>query len=411
MKAFKHAYKPFASALMLIAAVQLQAQTLGSEGAAEIDRYLTDAIGSTKIPGMVALVVNKDGVIYEQAFGLMDSANNRPMTTDAIFRLASMTKPVTSTLIMMLAEEGKIDVDAPVSTYLPALANREVFTSFNFADGTYTSEPAQNEITTRHLLTHTSGLGYTFTTPELVKLMTGVQGARATAYPLLFEPGTNWQYGESTRVLGEIVEAVTGQELLAYMEQRLLDPLGMDDTNYDIAAEKNTRVVTVHRSDGAQLAEQPNPAGAISSPHQGDGGLSGTASDYAQFIRLILNDGTVDGMQLMKPETVALMKQAGSNGVKVRLMSSTNKLTSEDFPIGAGVDTFSLGFHRTEAQLPGLRSVGSLAWAGIFNTEFWIDPERNIGGVLLMQYLPFYDADAIEVLQGFEQRIYSNLQD
>lgn len=410
MIATKPALVPFAGALLLVASFGLEAQTLGAEGAADIDRYLAKAIGTTRVPGMVALVVNRDGIIYEKAFGLMDSANKEPMRTDAIFRLASMTKPVTSTLVMMLAEEGRIDVDAPVGNYLPQLADLEVMTSFHLEDGTYTAEAARNAMTTRHLLTHTSGLGYTFTSDILVKLMSGVPGARATDYPLLFEPGTQWHYGESTRVLGELVESVSGQELLAFMQQRLLDPLGMHDTTYDVPADKNARVVTVHRSDGTQLVEQPNPDGAITSPHQGDGGLSGTARDYAQFIRLILNDGTVDGQLLLKPETVALMKAAATGDVRVQRMASTNRLTSEDFPIGAGVDTFSLGFHRTEQQLPGLRSVGSLAWAGIFNTEFWIDPQHGIGAVLLMQYLPFYDADAIEVLQGFEQRIYSNLR-
>jgi CubicO group peptidase (beta-lactamase class C family) len=169
--------------------------------------------------------------------------------------------------------------------------------------------------------------------------------------------------------------------------------------------------VTVHRDDGTQLVEQVNPEGVIASPVQGDGGLSGTARDYAQFIRLFLNDGTLNGQQLMQAETVALMGESGTGAVRVGLMDSTNNLLSEDFPVGAGVDTYAHGFQRTEEQMPGLRSVGSLAWAGIFNTEFWIDPEREIGGILLMQYLPFYDADAIEVLQGFEQRIYGNLQE
>ncbi|HEY0962052.1 MAG TPA: serine hydrolase domain-containing protein [Pseudomonadales bacterium] len=402
---------PLAAALIISASFNLDAQTLSDEGKAEVGAYLADAIGTTRVPGMVALVVNKDGIVYEEAFGLMDSDNATPMTTDAIFRLASMTKPVTSALVMMLAEEGKLDIDAPVGTYLPELANPQVFASFNPDDGTYTAQPARNAMTARHLLTHTSGLGYTFTSDILARLMDGVPGARATSYPLLFEPGTQWHYGESTRVLGDIVEAVTGEELFAYMKARLLDPLGMADTTYDVPADRNARVVTVHRSDGTQLVEQPNPDGAITSPHQGDGGLSGTARDYAQFIRLILNDGTVDGRQLMKPETVALMKEPGSNGVRVQRMESTNTLTSEDFPIGAGVDTFSLGFQRTEEQADGMRSVGSLAWAGIFNTEFWIDPERGIGGVLLMQYLPFYDDDAIEVLQGFERRVYGGLRE
>jgi methyl acetate hydrolase len=410
MLPFNLTHKLLAGALLL-AATFARAQTLSADGAAELDRYLTDAIGTTRIPGMVALVVSRDGVIYEKGFGLMDSANARPMTTDAIFRIASMTKAVTSVLIMQLVEEGKVDLDAPVSTYLPALDRLQVFSSFNLEDGTFTAQPARNPMTTRQLLTHTSGLGYTFTSDILAKLMIGVPGARATSHPLLFEPGTQWHYGESTRVLGEIVAAVTGQELGAYMTQRLLAPLGMSDTSYDIPASKNARVVTVHRDDGAQLVEQPNPAGEILTPHNGDGGLNATARDYAQFIRMVLNDGALNGVQFLRPETVALMSASGTGDVRVQNMNSTNELLSEDFPLGAGVDTYALGFQRTEQQVSGMRSVGSLAWAGIFNTEFWIDPEQHIGAVLMMQYLPFYDADAIEVLQGFERRVYAGLQD
>lgn len=403
--------KAFIAGLLLIS-FNLQAQSLAPAGVEELDAYLEQAIATTHIPGLVALVVNKDGIVYEKAFGLMDTAGNKPMTTDAIFRMASMTKPVTSVAIMMLVEEGRIDLDAPVSTYLPALAAPQVYTSYDLDDGTFTAEPAMNEMTTRQLLTHTSGLGYTFTSAILNKAMGTTPGARATTLPLLFEPGTRWHYGESTRVLGEIVEAVSGQELFAFMQERILAPLQMFETTYDVPAEKNARVVTVHRSDGTQLVEVPNPAGPITSPHNGDGGLSGTASDYSRFIRLFLNGGSVDGSgQLLSPQTLALMGENHIGDVRVGLMESTNRLTSENFPVGAGVDTFALGFQRTEAALPDLRSPGSLAWAGIFNTEFWIDPEAEIGAVLMMQFLPFYDAAAIEVLQGFEQRIYRNLED
>lgn len=404
-------FRLWTGAIALLLSAHGFAAELTEKGLADLDLYLQNAIVSTHIPGMVALVVNKDGIVYEKAFGLMDSANNKPMTTDAIFRLASMTKAITSTAIMMLVEEGKIGLDTPVSEYLPALRNPQVFTQWNVEDGTFTAKPASSEITVRQLLTHTSGLGYTFTSDILNKLMNGNFGARATAYPLLFEPGSNWQYGESTRVLGELVTAVSGQELFEFMQTRLLQPLQMQDTSYDIAADKNTRVVTVHRSNGSALLEEANPAGAITSDHNGDGGLSGTARDYAQFIRLFLNQGHVDQSgQLLKPQTLTMMGQNHTAPVTVRLMNSTNKLLSEDFPLGAGVDSYALGFQRTESQLPDMRAPGSLAWAGIFNTEFWIDPANEIGAVLMMQYLPFYDASAIEVLQGFEQRIYQNLE-
>jgi methyl acetate hydrolase len=385
------------------------AQSLSPAGVGAINDYLQNAIGSTRIPGMVALVTNGDEVIYEQAFGLMDTAGNKAMTTDAIFRLASMTKAVTSAGIMQLVEDGKVALDAPASTYLPDLHPPGILDNFGETD--FASHAASGEMTVRQLLTHTSGLGYTFTSEFLNRFQATTPHNRATELPLLFDPGTGWQYGESTRVLGEIIEAVSGQELSAYLDEHLLSPLGMSDTAYDIPAAKNGRVVTVHRFDGTSLNEVPNPAGVISSPHQGDGGLSGTAADYAKFIRLFLNEGMAGSSRLLSADTADLMGQNHTAPVTVALMHSTNRLTSEDFPVGAGTDSYGLGFQRTESQVPGMRSVGSLAWAGIYNTEFWIDPEKHIGAVLLMQYLPFYDADAIEVLQGFEQRIYANLQE
>ena len=403
-------FKLALAATALLLSVHVGAAQLSTQGKAELDRYLLEAVGTTHIPGMVALVVDKDGIVYEKGFGLMDKANKKPMTADAIFRLASMTKPITSVGIMMLVEEGKVDLDAPASKYLPALANRQVITSWNAVDGTYKAAPAKNPMTVRQLLTHTSGLGYGFTSDVLNRLTNGSFGVRATSLPLMFEPGTQWLYGESTAVLGEIAQAVSGKEIAVFLQERLLGPLKMTDTTFDVPAEKNPRVVTVHQRNGATMTETPNPAGAITAPHRGDGGLSGTARDYSMFIRLVLNDGRAPGgARLLKPETVKLMSQNHTAPVKVSLQQSTNKLLSENFPVGAGVDSYALGFQRTEVQAPGLRSVGSLAWAGIYNTEFWIDKEKGIGGVLLMQFLPFYDARAIEVLQGFETRVYRSL--
>jgi methyl acetate hydrolase len=399
----------FLCLVALLLPVLAEAAQLSPQGKTEIDRYLQSAIGTTRIPGMVAVVVDKNGIIYEKGFGLMDGAKNKPMSTDAIFRLASMTKAITSTAVMMLVEEGKVDLDAPASKYLPALANRQVFTTFNAVDGTYKAAPAKNPMTVRRLLTHTSGLGYGFTSDIINKLTNGDFNVRATAFPLLFEPGSQWHYGESTAVLGDIVQAVSGKELSVFLQERILGPLHMNDTTFDTPAEMNARVVTVQLRDGARMEETPNPPGVTAAPHRGDGGLNSTARDYAQFIRLILNEGTAGGAVLLKPATVKLMGQNHTAPVKVQLMHSTNKGLSEDFPLGAGVDSYALGFQRTEVQVPGMRSVGSLSWAGIYNTEFWIDPEKEIGAVLMMQYLPFYDADAIKVLQGFESRVYRSL--
>jgi CubicO group peptidase (beta-lactamase class C family) len=195
------------------------------------------------------------------------------------------------------------------------------------------------------------------------------------------------------------------------MQERILEPLGMQDTSFMIPASKNARTVTTHGRVGSELTETPNPAGEISSPENGDGGLSSTAADYASFIRLFLNQGVTDGQaQIVENTSIENMGENHIGNITVRLMPSAIPFLGEPFPLGAGVDTFGLGFQVTEQQLDNSRAPGSMAWAGIFNTEFWIDPENNIGAVLMMQYLPFYDARAIEVLQGFEQRIYQHLE-
>lgn len=397
--------------LLLLTSAAASAQTISSAGRYELDNYFGQMVAESRIPGLVALVTNGDEVIYHSAFGLMDSGNSKAMTRDAIFRIASMTKPVTSLAVMMLVEEGLVDLDDPIENYLPALGDREVFTEFDLETGEYQSRPAEKSITIRHLLTHTSGLGYTFDSPILAKALGNNFGASATTVPLLHEPGEQWTYGESTRVLGYLVETVSGMGLFEFMSERILDPLAMGDTFYTIPMAKNPRTVTTHRSNGSALVEDPNPEGVISSPPNGDGGLSSTADDYAHFIRLFLNGGLTDqGQRLVNAETIADMGRNHMGNMTVELMPTSNPLLSERFPLGAGVDTFGLGFQITEQQLANSRAPGSMAWAGIFNTEFWIDRENNIGGVLLMQYLPFYDARAIEVLQGFEQRIYANLE-
>ncbi|MCP5146071.1 MAG: beta-lactamase family protein [Gammaproteobacteria bacterium] len=399
---------PAIAALLLSQTVH--AAQFTAAGKAELDAYLQAAVTNTHIPGMVALVVDRDGVIYEQAFGLMDSAKQRPMSPTAIFRLASMTKAITSTAAMILVEEGKVRLDAPVADYLPGFDKLEVLSSWNAEDGSYTARPARTAMTVRHLLTNTSGLAYAFVSEPINKLTGGAIGGSAVGLPLQFDPGTDWVYGESTRVLGRLIEAVSGQDLADFLRSRLLQPLGMPDTTFDVPLADHERVVTTHQYDGTRMTETPNPDGVISSPHNGDGGLNGTARDYGRFIRLFLNEGRSDDVTVLQPATIALMGRNHTAPVTIQAMHSTNLLVSRDFPLGAGSDSHALGFQRTETMQPGLRSAGSLSWAGIYNTEFWIDPVQGIGAVLLMQYLPFYDAAAIEVLQGFERRIYSDLR-
>jgi CubicO group peptidase (beta-lactamase class C family) len=379
---------------------------------AAIDSYLTSVVRDTRIPGIVALVVDADGVVYTGAFGRQNVAAGVPMAADSIFRIASMTKPVTSVAVMMLVQEGDIGLDDPVSQYLPAFEDLEVIENFNAADKSYTTRPASTPMTVRHLLTHTSGLGYAFSNPTLAALVGSDPGASVTRFPLLHDPGARWTYGESTRVLGTLVEEISGQPLDEFMSERIFVPLGMSDTFYTVPAPKTGRVVTVHRTTPEGLVETPNAA-QITAPVYGDGGLHSTAADYAKFIQLFLNNGRApNGVRLLSEASVALMGENHIGAIFVEQQPAAQPALTEPFPLGAGRDKFGLGFEITGPHTDRFaRSPGSMAWAGIFNTEFWIDPRRGIGGVLLMQYLPFYDGAAITTLQGFEHRVYEGLAD
>jgi CubicO group peptidase (beta-lactamase class C family) len=375
-----------------------------------IDAYLETVVRDTHIPGIVALVTDADGPLYVGAFGHQDVAGGVPMAADTLFRIASMTKPVTSVAIMMLVQEGDIGLDDPIADYLPSFESPRVLETFEPADKSYTSRPAARPITVRHLLTHTSGLGYAWSAAPLAALVGTEPGVSVTRFPLLHDPGARWTYGESTRVLGTLVEEVSGQPLDEFLTERLFVPLGMSDTFFQVPAAKAGRVATVHRATAEGLVETPNPA-TVSSPVQGDGGLHSTAADYARFIQLFLNGGrTSSGVRLLSEATVKLMGENHIGAVRVELQPTANAALSRPFPLGAGRDTFGLGFQLTARHNePFARSPGSMAWAGIFNTEFWIDPARGIGGILLMQYLPFYDDAAIATLQGFERRVYEGL--
>jgi CubicO group peptidase (beta-lactamase class C family) len=381
-------------------------------GSAAVDAYLAGVVRDTRIPGIVALVVDADRVVYKGAFGRQNVAAGVPMADDSIFRIASMTKPVTSVAVMMLVQEGDLGLDDPVSQYLPAFEDAQVIENFNPSDKSYTARPAARPITVRHLLTHTSGLGYAFSNEILAALVGGEPGASVTKFPLLHDPGARWTYGESTRVLGSLVEEVSGQPLEDFMAERIFVPLGMSDTFYTVPAPKAARVVTVHRTTEDGLVETPN-TGEITAPVYGDGGLHSTAADYGKFIQMFLNDGRApNGMRLLSETTVALMGENHIGAIFVEQQPGALPALSEPFPLGAGRDKFGLGFQITGPHRdPFARSPGSMSWAGIFNTEFWIDPARGIGGVLLMQYLPFYDGDAIRTLQGFERRVYEGLAD
>ena len=385
--------------------------TFTNEGSSALSTFLGDAVARGDVPGIVAIVVDRDKVLYHQAFGKQNVAKNVPMAKDTIFRIASMTKAVTSVGVMQLVEQGKLGLDDDVSKYLPRLKNPQVFSKVDEKAGTYLTQPAKRPITIRELLTHTSGVGYSWSDHGLAIAQKKTGATNDSELPLVNEPGAQWTYGASTRVLGEVIEKITGERIDAYLEAHVLGPLGMHDTSYTVPQDKYSRVITVHQKANNAITETQNPT-PIPATIRGDGGLFSTASDYSRFVRMILNRGQLGGVRILKESTVAEMSKNQTGSVKVRLQPTADPLRSKPYPLGAGEDVWGLGFQIAAPKTPNpsMRSPGSLSWAGINNTFYWIDPQKQVGAVLLMQMLPFYDEAALRVLNGFEERVYRNLK-
>ena len=384
--------------------------TLDIGGVAAIDLMFQAAVDKGEIPGVVAAVMNKDRILYLGTFGRRDVARGIPMSRDTLFRIASMTKPVTSVGIMMLYEEGKLRLDDPIGDYLPAYKGRDVLATFDDRDATYATRPAFGEMTIRHLLTHTSGLGYPFTSSTILAIQTKT-GKDPRELPLLFDPGTQWNYSPATAVLGDLVEKLSGQSLEEWHQARIFRPLGMVDTTYTPAPEKAARLATVHQRESTGLVENPNLPKYLPDV-RGDGGLVSTVSDYSAFVQMLLNEGSWRGKRLLKPETVRLMSTNQIGPVVVDTMPAAIPRRSAPFPFGAGRDKFGLGFQIsvTDGAPTHERGAGSYTWGGINNTHFWVDPKNGIGVVILTQVLPFYNALSMDVMKRFEKSIYEHLQ-
>jgi len=394
-------------------------QQMGTEGFSEtgkaaLSRQLGSAVARGDTPGVVALIVGRDGVLYQDAAGKLDVTRDIAMPVNAIFSIASMTKPVTSVAIMMLFEEGKLKLDDPVSKYLGGFDNLQVITKFNEQDASYETRPAKRLMTIRHLLTHTSGIGYDFSNPIEHQLAEKTKKDE-WELPLLNDPGDKWNYGSSTAVLGMIVEKISGESLEAYFQKHIFEPLGMADTSYAVPLDKQSRLATKYNRINGQLKEyapaRPIPA-TPKAPFRGDGGLYSTAQDYGKFMQMLLNGGSLGPAKILNESSVQMMGQNNIGSIFVGLQPAADPSLTRPFPLGAGHDKFGLGFQITsrDPQYAMFRSPGSMSWAGIYNTEFWIDPVRHIGGVMMMQVLPFYDESALRTLRDFEKLVYQNLR-
>lgn len=383
----------------------------------QIDQTLRQACEAKDIPGVVAMAATGKDVIYQNAFGKRDLSKDDAMTLDSVFWIASMTKAITSAAAMQLVEQGKLALDEPVGKLLPDLADPQVLEGFD-ADGAPILRPAKGAITLRQLMTHTAGFCYDMWNGDMVRYLeiTGTPGITscqnaALRTPLASDPGTRWEYGTNIDFVGKAVEAASGQRLGDYLRDNILAPLGMNDTAFRIGEAQRKRLVGMHaRGEDGSLTPIPFELEQEPEFEMGGGGLYGTAADYIAFTRMILNKGKANGHQMLKPETVAMMSQNQMGDLVVTRMTSKVAFATNDVDLYPGmVKKWGLSFLINTETTPEGRSPGSLAWAGLANTYYWIDPVRDVSGVILMQVLPFADAKCLDAFSAFERGIYDSL--
>ena len=382
-----------------------------------IDAALRNACDSRRLAGVVAVASAGGKVIYQGAFGNRDIASDAPMTLDSVFWIASMTKAITGAAAMQLVEQGKLSLDEPIESILPDLANPQVLDGFD-ADGEPKLRPAVRAITLRHLLTHTSGFCYDMWNGEIgrYRAKAGLPPLGGALYaalrtPVVTDPGTRWEYSTSIDWAGFAVEAASGQRLDVYLRDHIFEPLGMVDTGFRIRDDQRNRLVRMHRrGDDGSLAPIDFETQQAPECFMGGGGLYGTAGDYIRFTQMILDQGRASGQQVLRPETVALMAQNHIGDLTTSGLKTYAPLLSNDFdPYPGMVKKWGLSFLINTETTPEGRSPGSLAWAGLGNTYYWIDPARGVSGVIMMQVLPFADRICLDTFAAFERGVYAEV--
>lgn len=386
------------SAQAPITKVRAEAVGMSTERLQRVDALLQQAVEEKYLPGAVVMIGRKGQVPYLSAFGYRDVAGEDRMEIDDIFRMASMTKPIVSVGIMMLYEEGHFLLDEPISKFAPEFTEMQVFDGWEEDKENYKTIPAEKPITFRQLLTHTSGIGYPFVNKDLgiIAQKKGlIQGYSVqdvslkenmkilSEMPLVHQPGEQWTYGLSTDLLGYLIEQISGQPLDQFLQERIFDPLGMEDTRFYMAAAKADRLASLYYHDEAgNYLHNPDPNAnypytGAQRYFSGGAGLVSTANDYGKFLQMLLNKGDYDGKILLGRKTVELMSMDHLHGLK------------------GGPAAFGLGFAITtpKGAAERLSSVGNYRWGGIFGTDFWVDPEEGLYAIILTQVLPFQEKD------------------
>jgi CubicO group peptidase (beta-lactamase class C family) len=368
---------------------------ISAERLARIDKMCTEAVQSGDLPGIVSLVARNGKIVHWKAYGMADNQAGRALKRDNIFRIASQTKAITSTAVMMLWEEGKFRLDDPISKYIPEFKNMQVLNSFRYSDTTWTATPAKTEITIRHLLTHTSGIGYgaidsderfqmmyrkagiidAFTT-ENVTISENIK--KLSKLPLHHHPGEKYTYSEGLDVLGYFIEVVSGMPFDQFLKTRIFDPLGMNDTRFYLPEEKADRLVSVqHKVNGkwvkfpAGFYDADYPVNGAKTFFSGGAGLSSTVKDYAIFLQMYLNGGEYNGTRILSRKTIDSI-----------MGNQTGELygwPNEHYGLAFGVLT-DKGQNKG-----GLGSEGTFQWGGYFNTQYFADPVENVIGIIFKQ--------------------------
>jgi len=381
-----------------------------------IDKMLERAAATGDVPGVVAMATDRDGSIYQGAFGKRVLGQPAAMSLDTVAWIASMTKAITGAAAMQLVEQGKLDLDAPATAVVGELQQAQVLEGFDAA-GQPKMRPPKRPITLRHLLTHTAGFGYEIWNGDVAAYQTaknlpGIISCQNAALktPLLFDPGERWYYGINIDWAGKMVEAVSGKRLGAYLQENLFAPLGMSSTAFKITPAMRERLAKIHqRGDDDALTPQLD----LEIPQDaefdmGGGGLYSTAGDYLKFVRMILNRGKANGVQVLRPETVDQMSRNNMGESRVSLLKTAAPALSNDAEFFPGISkTWGLTFQINDETAPTGRPAGGLMWAGLANSYYWIDPKTGIGGVYLTQVLPFADKKALPLYYAFETAFYS----
>lgn len=371
---------------------------MSSEVLSEIQPALTKLSDAGKTPGFVTLVARNGKIVHHQAFGMRDVENGLPMEEDTIFRMFSMTKPVTAVAVMQLVEDGKIAVSDPVSKYIPEFGEMKVLVVND--DGSQELVDAETTMTVHHLLTHTSGLSYGLFNPlvapyyeeagiaDFTNIPLEEFARRSASVPLLFEPGTDWEYSIAMDILGRIVEVASGESFAAYLENNIFRPLGMKDSAFWVPSEKQARFAALYEATedrkGMKLTEVDGYRTYSAPPAMasGGGGMVGTALDYYRFAQALLNDGELDGVRILSEASAKEIKrdQLGPE-------FGETPLTLGIVP-GRGLGFGYCGSVVREGAMPLFGNPGTYWWGGYASTDFWIDPQADLVGIVCTQLIP-----------------------